>query len=449
MRIATVAAAAALGIAVSAPGAAIGAPLSKGVPPGGRKPAGKPSVRKPPRPLAAALRQSPEHDSAESGPSAALGSLRMVVERVVQNASLTLDFAPTPPAADAVDGRQTVYVYVAVSGPDRDTVSGIVGFGKETTGVTDTGQQVALRSYAASDGAAPDGRSWRTYMLAHDVEMGARILREVRGELLVYPRSRAARVDFPLHGAGPQSHTVEGLKVTLQEWHWENHTLTATIREEWAADANVARLRPEIPFGVVALAAGGVPAQANEGRSSASERKEGEAAQTFHLVFTDLAEPPERLAVEALVRTGVPTAYPFRLRDIPLPDGDEDPPTSESDTGALLDPALTSANGGDLKASVHIDGRPAGPGTLSLGLRAAKDPAGPWRWLSVPTDAAGCAVVPHLRPGQYRALLRWTPAGDSAPAPDGAGLWIRDTADLVVAPGGTVTLPPLEWRTGP
>src|SRR5688572_1612320 len=89
--------------------------------------------------------------------AAAVGPLRLVVERVVQNASLTLDFAPEMGDAAAVDGRQTIYVHMAVSGPDRDLVSGIVGLSREITATTDTGQKVVLRSYTSSDGGSPDG----------------------------------------------------------------------------------------------------------------------------------------------------------------------------------------------------------------------------------------------------------------------------------------------------
>src|SRR5688572_18806568 len=70
---------------------------------------------------------------AEAELDAAAGPLKMVVERVVQNASLTLDFAPDTREAAPVEGRQTVYVHLAVSAPDRDLVSGIVGLSREIT----------------------------------------------------------------------------------------------------------------------------------------------------------------------------------------------------------------------------------------------------------------------------------------------------------------------------
>src|SRR5205823_688572 len=126
-------------------------------------------------------------------------------------------------------------------------------------------------------------------------------LRQVNGELVVYPHARSVRLQFPARGHLPQTQTAEGLRVTLQEFRWENHTATAVLTEEWPAGVAVSRIRPEIPFGIIAQNAAGVPTYASEGRSTSGPRKESEQSQYFRLTFPDMEQPPDRLLVEALV----------------------------------------------------------------------------------------------------------------------------------------------------
>jgi hypothetical protein len=100
---------------------------------------------------------------------------------------------------------------------------------------------------------------------------------------------------------------------------------------------------------------------------------------------------------------------------------------------------------------VLLDGRPAGEGTLALGLRAASAPHQPWRWLSLPTDPLGRAALPNLKPGRYQACLRWFPElpdGQPASRPlPPAGQWLHDRAEFTATPGKPLDLPALEWRT--
>src|SRR5438132_8678294 len=120
-------------------------------------------------------------------PHEAAAPMRILIERVVQNCSLTLEFSGGAPAQQ---GGQSVYLYLAAIARDRNQASGIAGLAKGATATTDTGQTVALRGYSRNDEEAPDGRSWRAYLLAQDVDLKARQLRDVRGALLVYPSAR-------------------------------------------------------------------------------------------------------------------------------------------------------------------------------------------------------------------------------------------------------------------
>src|SRR4029453_11195416 len=75
-------------------------------------------------------------------PPAAAGPFCIFVERVIQNASLTLDFAPEGSESAAAEGRQTLYLYLGVEAADRDRLLGIVGLGRNLSATTDAGQNV-------------------------------------------------------------------------------------------------------------------------------------------------------------------------------------------------------------------------------------------------------------------------------------------------------------------
>src|SRR4051794_38797567 len=108
------------------------------------------------------------------GAATTAGPFRLVIERIVQNSSLTLNFA----GEHAEEGGQSVYLYLAAIAPDRGKASGITGLASGATAITDTGQTVRLSGYSRNEEEAPDGHSWKAYLLARDLELAARRLRE-------------------------------------------------------------------------------------------------------------------------------------------------------------------------------------------------------------------------------------------------------------------------------
>jgi hypothetical protein len=361
-----------------------------------------------------------------------------VVERIVQNSSMTLDFAPARPTED---GGQSVYLYLAVIAADRDQVSGIASVASGATATTETGQTVTLHAYPRNEEAAADGRSWKAYLLAQDVDLAARRLTDIRGELVVYPHSRCARVELALDQPLPQVKSVDGLRVTASDFKWENREASVTLTEEWPAGTLIARTRSEAPFGVTTVSMGGRAAYASEGRSTVSGRP-AERHQEFRLVFPQLEEKPARLVLEALVRRGEPERVPFHIADVPLPGG-QLPLVAANPRSADVSPALQSPAGGALGLSVRVAGQAAGEGTLSVGLRAAR-PGEAWRWVSLRTGANGQARLDGLRPGRYEARLGWAPRAAGTPLL-GPGRWRGERAEVNAAAGRVTVVPALEW----
>jgi hypothetical protein len=161
-----------------------------------------------------------------------------------------------------------------------------------------------------------------------------------------------------------------------------------------------------------------------------------------------MEQPPDRILVEALVRSGAPETIPFQLRDVPLP-GSDPAPGGDSSAVAVSPadhPDLVPQGGARVRFSVRLQGRPAGRGTLAVGLSAAGTTApAPWRWLTLGTDAAGTALLPNLRPGRYRAALRWIPADGAASLPPG-GRWLHNLIEFNATTASLSELPALEWE---
>ena len=117
-----------------------------------------------------------------------------------------------------------------------------------------------------------------------------------------------------------------------------------------------------------------------------------------------------------LSRTGPVSTLPFRIEKIPLPDFESLPPPAAIPSPPAAGPTAS------LASQVVAHGKPAGVGTLMVGLRllsqegggkdappAAARATGGWRWLETPTDARGTARLDQIAPGRYQVRRYWVP----------------------------------------
>jgi hypothetical protein len=174
----------------------------------------------------------------------------------------------------------------------------------------------------------------------------------------------------------------------------------------------------------------------------------GARYRVYRLQYPGLKRPPAKVAVLVLLRAGPVTSVPVRLKQIPLPDFTGTGSSNRPALGLPFDEAAAT----ELAAAVTVDGKPAGPGILAIGLQplapegeAGKPPAGRpgWRWIEVPTDADGRARLPHLKPGRYRVWRFWRPVpGTPARAPDPFS-WVEPKVTVEIRAGAPTVLPPL------
>jgi hypothetical protein len=335
---------------------------------------------------------------------------RFLIERLVQYQSVNQDWSgsdgpegPTPghPRASASQG---LYVYLAVQPPAPGLLPNIDGLDEQITAQSPRRTPLALRELPAEDADPRVTGLWRAVVHAQGMEPSDGILKDLRGELVVYPRARTVTLEYPLEAAVPATRQADGMRATLKQMRFRSETLTVTL--EMAAGKDV-RLGPPpngAPGGIVAVTRGG-NVLTPSGASSEPWRAEGKP-RNVTVTFTELKDKPERIRLQMLIRSGAPKVIPFTFPEIVLPqqlveaaDMDREPEPEVLQEGhPLFDPA-----GGTLTVTAAAGGR------LLIAL-SQKGPAGygPWRWLEAEPVRHGAAAITHLRPGEYRVQRHWS-----------------------------------------
>jgi hypothetical protein len=166
------------------------------------------------------------------------------------------------------------------------------------------------------------------------------------------------------------------------------------------------------------------------------------------LCFPQTTDPPARLVWDLVERSEPVRLCTFRLTGIPLPAAPNFvarrtlPPAAP--TGEVPEHPYYERGGGTLTTRVRIGARPGGLGTLQIGM-APRTAAGwgPNRWIEVPVDAEGAAVLKEIRPGTYRLVRTYRPAKGEPPA---AGHWLNRETVVTLTAGKETAPAPLHWN---
>lgn len=404
-------------------------------------------------PLLSALLIAPPSPSAPAGkpvptrpaaPQVKSQGYRFVVERFIQQDNVTREFVADKPGTNT--GRQHFYLSLAIYPPDPKLAANIQGLDPKVLGFAGA-QVLNFRSYPLDD-TRPATGVWRTQLAAQELDLAINRITKVQGELVVFPRAKKVTLEFPLPIPTQLSKSDEGFKATVKNVQPRTNGLGFTVDMEWPADLSVAFLNPEAPGGITALSPAGTPLIPNGAGSSGTERG-GRVLRVHNVVLSDIKDPPAKIRVEVLVRSGTPLRIPFTLPEIAVPDtlGLE---RQVIDTTGEPDPRehpFYASEGGTLAASLR-KGAERVDGKLLLGLARQEGAApGPTRWLELSPDPQGRALLTHVRPGRYRVSLAWLPAGMATITTDGPPQTARllgAPATVEVSAGKTVSLPPLE-----
>lgn len=384
------------------------------------------------------------------GPQATAEGYRIVVERVQQSESLTLDFAPgegrevspfvRPNSPGRRSGRHSLQVAVAIHAPQPELLGHVERL--EAEALAAPGVPLKFSVYPTDD-AGRDAK--RLQLVAPDVPLQLTRLRGIRGELLVYPRARMVRLDLPLKGPLPVSREVDGLRATVTQSKVTGELLSAGVQIQWPAGASVTYPNSEAPGGVQLVTASGQ--LITPSGTSAAFVPAGALSRQFGVSFSGVKEAPAAIRVDALLRSGTMRRIPFTLPDLELPDQirTSPDPGDSSDDPRPLGPGhpLHAAGGGILTASVVSSAGKLPAGTLLLGLsRVDEGPGAGWSWIELAPDMAGKVELRSLAPGRYRARLLWTAesgAGESLAQPAGGAGPVQEIE--ITAGRSTATAP--------
>jgi hypothetical protein len=173
-------------------------------------------------------------------------------------------------------------------------------------------------------------------------------------------------------------------------------------------------------------------------------------------MFPGMEEPPVKVTWNLIAKERPERLFSFRMTDIPLPEPGvfvprrTVPPRIVRSGPAPPNRPFYEAGGGTLVTRVQIGGKPAGEGTLQLGL-APKEGSGwgPTRWLDMDVAGDGIGRLADVKPGTYRVLRVFRPR--QVPKTDGVvrGRWLGGEVDVVVAAGKESGGPVLQWVTLP
>ncbi|HTE20015.1 MAG TPA: hypothetical protein VK689_16750 [Armatimonadota bacterium] len=299
----------------------------------------------------------------------------------------------------------------------------------------------------------------------------AKKLSWVTGDLVVHERMRAYHAEVPLPLA------EEGLRVDVgsQTFVLSHYQVIPKPREDlqlpdgqpisgrldqWGPQLRVRTIqpfglnvRPRTGDGVgcAAVGASGRRYPAQQGGGS-GQRIGPTMTWDTTFVFTGMEEPAVKLVWDVEERTAPKRVFSFRMTDIPLPPAAHPnllvprrtPPRQAIAAVPEREGPFYQSGGGILVSPVQILERPAGSGTLQLGLALKKGTGGgEVRWSDVPVNAEGLAELPDLQPGTYRVLRVYRPVEGLKTAE--AGRWANAETEIVVTAGKKSLLPPLRW----
>jgi len=383
--------------------------------------------------------------SAAVGPAArpdGAAGYRFSVARITQNQVLTLEFNSATPTATA---RQTVWITLAVEAPTPAAALAIDGFGPAAIAEIGTGERVTVYTQPGEPAIRLEGRRWEGYLVLPEVDGGVDQLRRLAGELLVYRHAEVVRLEFPLNQPVPQQRAWRDYQVELRSISRQGSRLAAEIVARWPASLSVTRWGRESPYGIHAVSRQGTPLPYHEAGSEPLRSGDGRGWR-YRIAWDVGSQPPGRIVVEALVRSGRPESVRFELRDLLFPSArpiPAEPPEAEANALPATFRYRASARGG----AIALATTPPRPIRFAIGLSRWEDGGwGPWRWAYLDADPHGRATVAPLMPGRYRVQLLGC-AGDDP----GREVWRGGREPLVVEVRAEepIALPPLAVREAP
>lgn len=249
---------------------------------------------------------------------ARVGPYRIAVDRISVGENFTLTYRRAGGAGGRerpLDVRRTAQLQIVVRDTSPARGGGLAQFQIFSVGAAVGGRPLDLAFHGGSlESVEADGM--RAYLFIPEVPPGIRELRAIDGQIVHYERAAPVEIELPLpEGAPGPVVRKEGVEVAMQEVDVGPDGLRVTFRLEAGPDAALVPQTEDGSCGVTAVTGADRPVPANGGGATQTAANRVE----YRLVFPDLREPPKRLRIRVLLRSGPRRTYPFRLERVPLP----------------------------------------------------------------------------------------------------------------------------------
>lgn len=295
---------------------------------------------------------------------------------------------------------------------------------------------------------------WSGNVNLSDQHPRARKIQWLEGDLLVYKVYRSVRLEVPLAEKSTTGAASSGL-VKAQILGIDPAIAGGggpTLRARLFVPRGEHRIGPEggRMFSPLLIGASGKNYSSRGGGANGNGGDEG-TTYTLNLNYPPIDEPVVK-AVFTFVEKGEPQKLiSFRLTGIGFPpDGVFVPrrlasPMPRPVVAAVkTERPFNQVGGGILVLRTEINGKPAGEGSLSVGLALKTGAeAGPVRWQEVDMGKDGLARLPDVTPGTYRLLRIYRPK--AATVVEGEGRWENGESEVELVAGKEVVIRPLRW----
>ncbi|HTE19390.1 MAG TPA: hypothetical protein VK689_13530, partial [Armatimonadota bacterium] len=154
-----------------------------------------------------------------SAPEVRVQGYRVVVEKLTQARNFSTDFAGNgQPSGGKTTRRQMVVVSLAVHPSNVSLLPHIAGLGTRAVAYSPSDAALPFRAYPVEDPGPLRSGTWRTQVVAEELDVGITQINRLQGELIVYPKARRVTLEFPLPSNTPQTRTVDGFRAVLRSF---------------------------------------------------------------------------------------------------------------------------------------------------------------------------------------------------------------------------------------
>lgn len=249
-------------------------------------------------------------------PVVAAGPYRVMVDRITQNRTVTLDFAlPGGRPPDGVATQRSVQFQVAVLPKDPKTAPQISTFQVKSVTVRQNNRPVDVHHYGGPLESPNDPALVRAYLYVPAMPANAQELNSIEGEIVSYERNGPFEIEIPTAGDLPRTVEKDGVKVTIREWVHDGASGRLIMWVEAPNNSLIVNSANDGSYGVALINDAGRTLSTGSGTMLQVRSNQAE----YRMNYFSIQGKPTTIRLRFLHRAGARQVYPFKLENITVP----------------------------------------------------------------------------------------------------------------------------------